>query len=287
MRPKTLTSPEQLSAAISRIEKLSSAPHVLRRAIALLRDPNSDIPAIVEVIRTDSVLTADIIRGANSAFYAAGERVASLDRAVEKIGFRESVRLLNLAAAHVLAGRDLAVYRISRETFWAESLFHGIFMEELARATGQADPDTAHTAGLLRFVGRLAINDCLSALGVGLGWDRALPIEDWEEEAVGMPQSKAAAVLLRAWRFPDELCDAIEFQHQPTAGFAPNWLAEALHFTSLLVSEGYSPVMATITRSELPDCPFAARGCITAEQANALLEVARSRFAEVKQQLYA
>ena len=152
--------------AIAKIERFSPAPRVLGQAMTLLRDTDVDVDEITSLIKTDAALTTDIIRGANSAFYGAGERVSSLDRAVQKIGFAECIRLLNFSVARTLSARDLVNYGIAAEDFWAESLFNGLFMECLARATRAIDPDTAHTAGLLRYVGRLAINECLGQLGV-------------------------------------------------------------------------------------------------------------------------
>ena len=110
---------EQFAEAISKIDKLSPAPRILSRALGLLRDPDSEIGDIVALINNDPALTADIIRGSNTAYYGIGERVASLDRAVQKIGFRESIRLLNLAVIHLIAARDLGSYGIGADDSWS------------------------------------------------------------------------------------------------------------------------------------------------------------------------
>ena len=92
--------------AISKIEGFSPAPRILGKAMALLRDPNSDINDISEIVSSDTALAAQMIRWANSAFYGTGS-VSSLDQAVQKIGFRESIRLLNLSVARTMA--DVAI----------------------------------------------------------------------------------------------------------------------------------------------------------------------------------
>ena len=282
---------DQFLAAILKIERFSPAPRVLSKAMGLLRNPNSDLDDIVALIRTDAPLTADIIRGSNSAFYGAGERVSSLDRALQKIGFRESIRLLNHAVAHLAAGRNLGSYGIAADDFWAESLFHGLLMEELAKHTGAASPDDAHTAGLLRYIGRLAINQSIDDLGGGLFWNDNEPVEQWELENVGVTQAQAGAILLKHWQFPDPTVQAVEWQHHPAEAPAPNWLAEALDFTAAILPPGSEAAhfgYALTAAEELVSAhPFINANSLEPAQLHQMVELARSGLTAVSQSLHA
>jgi hypothetical protein len=93
---------------------------------------------------------------------------------------KETIRILNLAVAKIVSSRDLGCYGIIASDFWAESLFNGLFMQELAKATGENDPEEAYTAGLLRFIGRLAINQTIENLHSGIFWDGSESLTDWE-----------------------------------------------------------------------------------------------------------
>lgn len=277
--------------AITKIERFSPAPRVLGQAMTLLRDADAEVDEITSLIKTDTALTTDIIRGANSAFYGAGERVSSLDRAVQKIGFSECIRLLNFSVARTLAARDLVNYGIASEDYWAESLFNGLFMECLARETRALDPDTAHTAGLLRYVGRLAINECLTDLGLGLFWDGHTPMRAWEVENVGFPQTEAAAHLLRAWNFSDEISSAIEFQDDPGRATNGDNLLAALHFTASVLPEGMGLSYAVMPGEHESWSPESSRFVtdhgITAEFTKELLDRTRIQFSEINDKLYA
>jgi HD-like signal output (HDOD) protein len=281
---------EQFLAAILKIERFSPAPRVLSKAMGLLRNPNSDLDDIVALIRTDAALTADIIRGANSAFYGVGERVSSLDRALQKIGFRESIRLLNHTVAYLAAGRNLGSYGIAAEDFWAESLFHGLLLEELAKVTGAASPDEAHTAGLLRYIGRLAIDQSIDDLGGGLFWREPEPVERWELENVGVTQAQAGAILLKQWQFPDATVQAVEWQQRPTAAPQPNWLAAALEFTATLLPPGsenarLAEVLATTTEAGATH-PFVQANGLEAERILRMVEAVRNGVGAVNQSLH-
>lgn len=281
---------EQFLAAILKIERFSPAPRVLSKAIGLLRNPNAELDDIVALIRTDAALSADIIRGANSAFYGAGERVSSLERALQKIGFREGIRLLNHAVAHLAAGRNLGSYGIAAEDFWAESLFHGLLLEALAKETAAVSPDDAHTAGLLRYIGRLAINQSIDDLGGGLFWDTAVPVAEWELENVGVTQEQAGALLLKHWQFPDATVQAIEFQREPERAPQPNWLAEALAFAAVVLPAGsesakFGEVLAA-TVPVLDGHPFAQANKVSADRIVSAVEIARNGLSAVNLHLY-
>ena len=143
---------DQFLAAISKTERLVPAPRMLARATQLLRTPESDLGDISELISRDSALVIDVLRCANSAYYALGWRVSAVSEAVQIIGFRETIRLLNLVAAHQTTNRDLGSYGIAAEDFWAESLFSGLFLNGLRRqllSSIQARPTRSACCGSL------------------------------------------------------------------------------------------------------------------------------------------
>jgi HD-like signal output (HDOD) protein len=228
---------EQFLVALKKIERFSPAPVILASALRLLRDPTSDIDSIVSLVARDSALVAEIIRCANSAFFGGGSS-SNISEAVQKIGMRETIRILNLSVARTVSGRDLECYGIHGADYWAESLFNGLFMQALAKETGEADPEEAYTAGLLRFIGRLAINQAVEDVNGGLFWDGSESISQWEIENVGLAQAEAGSMLLGSWHFPEKLVQAIGMQEQPATLEQGNWIADALYFASALLPQG-------------------------------------------------
>jgi HD-like signal output (HDOD) protein len=240
---------EQFLIALEEIEKFSPAPVILANALKLLRDPQSDVESIAALVGSDPALATDIIRCSNSAFYAGGSCTNIAD-AVQKIGSLETIRLLNLAVARIASGRDLGCYGIHGADFWAESLFNGLFLQALAKETGEADPDEAYTVGLLRFIGRLAINETIENLRGGLFWIGLESITQWEQDNVGVIQAQAGAMLLAKWRFPEEIVQAIARQDAPETLEEKNWMAEALFFASALLPQGIgTPFMPSVDNS--------------------------------------
>ncbi len=246
--------PEQIQAAIGRIESFSPAPRILGRALVLLRDAQCDIDSVATLIRGDPALTGDIIRIANSAYFAGEQRVQSVEHALQRIGFGQAMRLLTLAVSRIMTLENLTNYSIPAEDFWAESLFNGLFMEELAKATGAVEPSDAYTAGLLRYIGRLAINRSIDACGGGVFWLGAETLTQWEMDNVGITHAEAGAILLRRWQFPEDMIVACEGQEHPALLPAPNWHASALFFVSSVIPQDFDkpfdPALAPIADSD-------------------------------------
>ena len=283
-------SKKQFLEAIAKIERFSPAPRVLSQATRLLQNPDSDLDDIVKVIRSDSGLTGDILRGANSAFYSLGEKVPSLERALQKIGFGECMRLLKLSVAHSMSKRDLGCYGIDSEGFWAECLFNGLFMEVVTRETQCYDPDTAHTTGLLRYIGRLAINQCLVDFGIGLFPDGKSSIQEWEIENAGFNQTEAAGHLLRAWRFPDDICNAIQWQDDVEKAPTKDALLLSANFVRSVLPPNLSPAWASSVAGteevEIPDSEFVRGMNISPDLVKGWLGLAREQFVEINGKIY-
>ena len=282
--------PNQFFDAVSKTERLSPAPRILGRAISLLKDPESNIDDIAVLINSDPALVADMIRGANSVMYGGTERVSSLERALQKIGFGESVRLLNLAVTRIFATRNLESYGMAADDFWAESLFSGLFLKGLATSTAGYDAEEAHTAGLLRFIGRLAVEQCLKDLGNARPWDGLAQLETWEIEQAGFSNAQASAALLRSWKFPENLIQALQWQNQPASAPEPSWLAEALSFSSAVLPQGLGLSFAVLASNyevqTLPETDFVHQQAMTVERITKLVDGCRREFIAIASKLY-
>ncbi len=278
-------SKEKFLAALSEIEKFSPAPVILSSAMKLLRDPQSDLESIATLVGRDTALMADLLRCANSAYYG-GEKSTTVFEAVQKIGLRETMRLLNLAVARIVSGRDLACYGIHGTDFWSESLFNGLFMHVLARETNGTDPEEAYTAGLLRFIGRLAINQTIENLHGGLFWNGQESISQWELENVGLMQAEAGALLLAKWRFPEATVLAVGAQDAPATLAEGNWLAEALYFSSALLPHGlgtpFLPEVGPTWEASPIVSEFINRHDLSTEAVNTMLQATSTAFEEIR-----
>lgn len=286
----TPTAREVFLDAIGTIGNLYPAPRTLGRALTLLRDPDSDVTDIADLIGQDPALAADVLRCANSAIFGAGMRVTGIDQAVQKIGSSETIRILGRVITLGMTRQHLANYGIDAEDFWAESLFNGIFMENLATTTRAIDLDEAYLAGLLRFIGRLAINQTMHAFGAGVFWDGVESLSAWEESNVGVTYAEAGGILLRRWQISDSVALAVESQDWIESADSPVALVQALHFAGTILPPGLDLPFFT-AESDRPVAvrlqdPFVRTYGLSQEVVTELIDASRAKFAVVREEHY-
>jgi HD-like signal output (HDOD) protein len=164
-------------------------------------------------------LTARIIRISNSAFYNAGHPFASLDEALARVGFTEVYRLTGLAAVAHVADLPLSRYKVSGIQLRENCLLTALIAEILAEMT-QHDTRAAYTAGLLRSVGKVAL-DRLTQNGFYEGHYKGREsgrLGDWETNFIGLNNCDAAAMILGEWRFPIKTIEGIRDHYIPPQG---------------------------------------------------------------------
>jgi HD-like signal output (HDOD) protein len=206
-------SPERLLAIA---ETFPATRQILLQLGSLLQNPSVNLERIVVPLRRDPALAARLIRIANSAAYAQSEPVATVEEAASLIGFREVHRLVGFALLDQVSEGGLASYGVTSQRFRENSLFTAILMEELA-VGAHVDPAFCYTVGLLRSIGKVALDRLARDLAPGSlpEWDEETNCADWENSTFGISGNEAAVHILKAWRFPNELVSAISDHYFP------------------------------------------------------------------------
>jgi len=196
--------PSVVGRLLAAMEALPAQPPVAMRVLWLCDDPTTNARSLSESVELDPVLTARVLRLANSAFYGVRAAVGNVPRAVTVIGF-STVRAV---AATSLSGVGPAAPR----GFWHHAAAVAGAAQLIAHLFGMPAND-AFVAGLLHDLGigllDLAVPgawDELAAAGGGAAAERA---------AFGIGHADAAARVLTAWRLPSTLCEAVARHTRP------------------------------------------------------------------------
>jgi HD-like signal output (HDOD) protein len=189
---------------------------ILSRLGQLVRDLETPLDDIASLLKQDAALTARILRVANSIMYRVGEPSASLDEAVVRVGFTEVYRLAGFAAAAQIVDRRLSLYGVSAAQFRENALLTALIMEQLARRAG-LDQATAYTVGLLRSVGKIALDRWVEPSGADRDYESHGhgPLADWETANLGMNNCEAADIIMKDWLFPEVCIEAIREHYLP------------------------------------------------------------------------
>ena len=92
-----------LKAIDQAMEQMGSLNHTLPRVMQVANDINSSAREMVRVIQMDPVLTARVLRVANSAYFALPRTVSTARAAVEMLGVETVRALLTVSQFYIVA----------------------------------------------------------------------------------------------------------------------------------------------------------------------------------------
>lgn len=143
---------------LSDLERVESYPMLSDsavRAAALASTPDASAAEVAAVIRRDSVLTAAVLRVANTWTYRGRAEVGDVLQAVLRIGLKECATLVCAIGMRNLYKSHPPEVQKRCDVLLRHSLFVAQVAAGLARLTGAEFEGTEFTAGLLHDIGRI------------------------------------------------------------------------------------------------------------------------------------
>ncbi|MCW8903179.1 HDOD domain-containing protein [Sedimenticola sp.] len=199
--------------------KLPSLPEVAIRIGRALEDGVSDAHDIAEIIQIDPVITAKLIKAANSAIYGRRNPVETCSGAVVRLGGDVTHKLVLSFALRELFQTDSALLNNRMKTLWKHSTRVAAICYVLAKQDSRFKAEHAMLVGLLHDIGVVAI----------LNYAQNFPDEAMHEEpldrAVHNLRAEIGSMILNKWGFPsDFVITALEAEEwMRNKGTAPDY----------------------------------------------------------------
>ena len=204
-----------MSLSASDVAEAAAIRHPMPAVMYELLSVNESVPGAISVlpgiIRLDSDLErrlADVSRGDGPWRERTAQR--SIERGIAEIGFRRA----HSAALLIVALKALEVETrvFDYLTFWRYSIAVAYVATSLAYARGVEHREYAFAAGLFHDVGRLILEES-DADGLALvrmiQLRGDIPWHEVERSAFGYTALDLSVALVRAWRLPQPLIEAI------------------------------------------------------------------------------
>ena len=213
-----------LRSLIDHPSKLPTVPRVTQRVIASFGAEDVTVGEIAELIEADPVLSAKLLRLANSSYFQVSRSIESVE---------DAIRILGLAMVRhlVLAGGMMGIYvnmpGVDLRQFWAHSLYTACTARWLAEHCA-VDRDQVFALGLMHGIGQLHMHSVAPAATVALDQQvHVLSAERARSEtnALGFNYLNVSAALASLWNFPPTLVEPLQYIADPLA--APHFSAEA------------------------------------------------------------
>ncbi|MCA0174682.1 MAG: HDOD domain-containing protein [Proteobacteria bacterium] len=193
-----------IQALFAQPAALPTMPKVVQQVLASFGRDDVAVADIAPQLAAEPVLAAKTLRLANSAYFRVSRRIASVDDALQMLGF---AMVRNLVAGCSMTAAFKGLQGVDLPAFWQHSLHTAVAARWLAPQAGQSG-DVAFVIGLMHGLGHLVMHaaapDGLAALDARvplLSPQRAAA----ERAALGYDHAEVGAELARQWQFPAEL----------------------------------------------------------------------------------
>jgi putative nucleotidyltransferase with HDIG domain len=190
--------------------KVPPYPAVAFQIEKLVRSGDFGLDQLGKLVASDQVISADVLRCANSVVYSRGATVSSVPAAVQRIGARDvgRIALASGLARHASAAGALAAVR---RRVWVDSLASAMLCQALAKGRNLA-ADVAFSAGLLHDFGKVIAVACIEDVLSRRKDAGQKPVEEWEK-IVERFHVELGMVMAARWDLPPLIADVITLHH--------------------------------------------------------------------------
>ncbi len=203
------------------VQSLPPLPSAVSKLYELAGDPLVSSRDMEHVITHDQVLTARILKYANSAYYGLSHRISTVSHAIMIIGF-DGIRSLTLGfTVFGMKGSHQTDHLFNREGFWRHSLATASAARLLAIHLDLPNPEELFVAGLMHDIGRIVLIEHLKERYFDIlneSIERDIPLYILEREYLGMDHTHVARLLCQHWKLPLSLTEIIANHHECAHG---------------------------------------------------------------------
>ncbi len=199
------------------IERMPQFPESLMRLQKNMNDPNADFNSVANIIKTDSALTTEIIRIANSPIYMLPRKVDDVPTAVRMIGLKGVKNLILSFGVNKVFEKKYKKSLI--DEVMAHSYKVALYCSQIAKLK-RMDPliDDIYVAAMLHDFGKIITStlqpelvEKINAICVNKG----IPLSSLEDLTKGYNHSIIGSQLSEKWNFPEKFVQAIKYHHIP------------------------------------------------------------------------
>ncbi len=216
------------------LKNLPTLPGMIEQISKAVESKRFSVADIGRLISRDQVLTAKILKLANSAFFGFSRKVGSLTQALVLLGF-DVVKGLILTSSVF----DLMMNKAGG--LWEHSMGVATASSLIAQEMEIKEVEEVSLAGLLHDLGKVVLRAQMeeeqSAIAK-LVENQGLSTRQAEQEVLGFDHSHIGLWLAESWKLPEQITEPLRWHHQPEGSRKTPVFTAIVHLADILV-RGY------------------------------------------------
>lgn len=220
----------ELKKIIMDTKTLPTLPGVINKLNSLSENEKSSVQEMAKIVSSDQVLSARILRLANSPSYGF-YRVSTISNAMILLG-------VNVVKSLALSSSIFEIMEKNSVGLWEHSLGVGVAANLIARKLALPECEEIATAALLHDIGKVIISlkcsEAESAIRRTIR-DQDLYTREAERQILDTDHAEIGAWLSKSWFLPDKLSEPIAFHHDVAQSENHRIKTSVVHIADVLI----------------------------------------------------
>ena len=216
---------------IRKIKNLPTVPSIVRKISKMVENQETTMNDVGRLISQDQVLSAKVLRMANSAFYGQSRKISTITQALIILGF-------DVVKGLVLSSSVFDLMKKSMDGLWEHSIGCAAAAGVVAGHLGRKDAEEVLVAGLLHDLGKVVLILQMpeeTARLIEVSQEKKISFYEAEKEVLDFNHGDVGLWLAEHWNLPENLAEPMRFHHQPERAKVDPQRTAIVHLANIIV----------------------------------------------------
>lgn len=217
---------------IQRIKNLPTLPPIVSKVAKMVENPETSTADVGKVIAQDQVLSARVLRMANSPFFGMSRKISSVTQGLVILGF-------DVIKGLVLTSSVFEMIQDSIVGLWEHSTGCAAAAKIIAGIVEQPDPEEVSVAALLHDLGKVVLTARMpkedTARIMELVSEKRISFFEAERQALGFTHAEIGLWLAQHWKLPPTITEPMCLHHAPAKATAAPRQTAIVHLADIII----------------------------------------------------
>jgi putative nucleotidyltransferase with HDIG domain len=198
------------------IDFLPPIPAVMTELLHALSDKDIELRTLSGIISKDPLMSMNVLKVSNSAFYRLPNKVTTVDRAVKLLGIKEITGICIACGAYQSLKPSQNVETFDFDDFWRHSVATGVVSRRLSQELEILDHNVIYFLGLLHDVGKVVLDRFahdIYKVVIKTTREENITLREVEQRLIGESHDLVGGWLMKKWKLPWTFVDVARYHH--------------------------------------------------------------------------
>jgi HD-like signal output (HDOD) protein len=200
--------PYRIINTLQNMESIGALPSLSLKIFNKLNEPDFNIIDVAQLMLQDQAICAQILKIANSVYYARGNQITTISQAIAHLGTNVVKRILFAIELMGIYPNNMPEARFNEDEFWRHTMAGAILAQEIAYHSAAGNSENFYLPALLRNLGILIIRQffpdlfrdiCEYAQAKSVSFIKA------EKQVLRLEHGEIAYLVAVRWGLPKEI----------------------------------------------------------------------------------